>query len=415
MATNYNTSVSPSENLRVLLKTQNSTDIKAGLFSGGDTFEASSSKVAYNLWASIGIINGILGLTSNAEGNLIDIKSITAPVNSDLTLGVKTPGRKIIITTSVEIRGGLTLSGPINITLDYNSITNSPIDPLTGRLLLTTAPIGSGLFLGADHLGYYVGGVWKTYMDNAGNFYLGGTSGALQWNGTTLAITGSITATTGSIGGWDIGTDYIRDVANSTGMASTVTGGNDVRFWAGSTFAARSTAPFRVYEAGDLYATSGNIAGFTIGAAALTAGSGSTVVQLYAGTGTIGLSIGQGSVGDYATYANYGIDLYDTALTTHAIYRNGYYQLITPTGRVSAYGASSAIYFGASEDVNIYRSAADILTTDDLFLTTASTTTRAGLRLPHGAAPTSPVNGDIWTTTAGLYVRINGVTIGPLS
>jgi hypothetical protein len=35
--------------------------------------------------------------------------------------------------------------------------------------------------------------------------------------------------------------------------------------------------------------------------------------------------------------------------------------------------------------------------------------------VPHGTAPTSPVDGDVWTTTAGLYVRINGVTVGPLS
>ena len=44
-----------------------------------------------------------------------------------------------------------------------------------------------------------------------------------------------------------------------------------------------------------------------------------------------------------------------------------------------------------------------------------STTSVSTLRVPHGAAPTSPVNGDIWTTTAGLYVRINGATVGPLS
>lgn len=45
----------------------------------------------------------------------------------------------------------------------------------------------------------------------------------------------------------------------------------------------------------------------------------------------------------------------------------------------------------------------------------ASTTARASLRLEHGVAPTSPNDGDIWTTTAGLFVRINGATIGPLS
>lgn len=52
---------------------------------------------------------------------------------------------------------------------------------------------------------------------------------------------------------------------------------------------------------------------------------------------------------------------------------------------------------------------------DGLVSTAASTTSTAGLRVPHGSAPTSPVDGDIWTTTAGLYVRINGATVGPLS
>lgn len=48
-------------------------------------------------------------------------------------------------------------------------------------------------------------------------------------------------------------------------------------------------------------------------------------------------------------------------------------------------------------------------------LTLAGTTAVSSLRLPHGVAPTSPVNGDVWTTTAGLFVRINGGTVGPLS
>lgn len=45
----------------------------------------------------------------------------------------------------------------------------------------------------------------------------------------------------------------------------------------------------------------------------------------------------------------------------------------------------------------------------------AATTSLSSLRLAHGAAPSAPVNGDMWTTTAGLYVRINGATVGPLS
>jgi len=38
--------------------------------------------------------------------------------------------------------------------------------------------------------------------------------------------------------------------------------------------------------------------------------------------------------------------------------------------------------------------------------------TTAGLNIPHAsAAPASPINGDIWTTTGGLFTRINGATV----
>ena len=42
--------------------------------------------------------------------------------------------------------------------------------------------------------------------------------------------------------------------------------------------------------------------------------------------------------------------------------------------------------------------------------TLATTTTTAGFNIPHGTAPTTPVNGDIWTTTSGLLWRQNGST-----
>ncbi len=40
----------------------------------------------------------------------------------------------------------------------------------------------------------------------------------------------------------------------------------------------------------------------------------------------------------------------------------------------------------------------------------ASTTGQASLTVPHGVAPSTPVNGDIWSTTSGVYIQINGVT-----
>lgn len=45
----------------------------------------------------------------------------------------------------------------------------------------------------------------------------------------------------------------------------------------------------------------------------------------------------------------------------------------------------------------------------------ASATGASSLNIPHGTAPSAPVDGDAWTTTAGLYVRINGTTVGPLN
>lgn len=78
--------------------------------------------------------------------------------------------------------------------------------------------------------------------------------------------------------------------------------------------------------------------------------------------------------------------------------------------------ASAAIQFKANSaqkaEINTFgllMSAASVLQT------AASTSGIAGFRLPHGTAPSSPGDGDMWTTTAGLFVRINGVTVGPLS
>lgn len=50
----------------------------------------------------------------------------------------------------------------------------------------------------------------------------------------------------------------------------------------------------------------------------------------------------------------------------------------------------------------------------DTLLLPAATTANASINLPHGTAPTSPANGDCWTTTTGLFCRIMGTTVGPM-
>lgn len=45
----------------------------------------------------------------------------------------------------------------------------------------------------------------------------------------------------------------------------------------------------------------------------------------------------------------------------------------------------------------------------------AATTSRSSVNIPHGTAPTSPTNGDFWSTTSGFYGRVNGTTVGPFA
>lgn len=47
-------------------------------------------------------------------------------------------------------------------------------------------------------------------------------------------------------------------------------------------------------------------------------------------------------------------------------------------------------------------------------VTAAPSSTTSGFNTTPGTAPASPVNGDWWVTTAGAFVQVNGVTIGPI-
>jgi hypothetical protein len=76
---------------------------------------------------------------------------------------------------------------------------------------------------------------------------------------------------------------------------------------------------------------------------------------------------------------------------------------------------SGAAGFFQVNGANVLQFSGTAVTTSVLLATVASATGSAGLNVPHGAAPSAPVNGDVWTTTAGLFVRINGATVGPLS
>jgi hypothetical protein len=105
-------------------------------------------------------------------------------------------------------------------------------------------------------------------------------------------------------------------------------------------------------------------------------------------------------------------------------------------GNLTLPTTTSTLYFGASTDnfLNINSSSQGELRSYDkltlksvsgaielqsfsgvsvitnLLSLSASTTSYPSLRMPHGTAPTSPTNGDGWSTTSGFYGRVNGTT-----
>lgn len=188
-------------------------------------------------------------------------------------------------------------------------------------------------------------GFWLEYNGGTPRFSLGdSTSSKLTWDGSGLNIVGGATLDSGNIGGWDINAASLSQGTGSTTVGLATSGG--YAFYAGS--ATPSSAPFRVTPAGALTATSGSIAGWTMGSTSLSQGSGAS---------TVGLA----TSGGYALYAG-------SATASAAPFR------VTPAG---ALVASSATITGA-----ITATSGSI---GDLSITGTLTTTGSG-RLAFGTS-----------------------------
>lgn len=160
---------------------------------------------------------------------------------------------------------------------------------------------------------------------------------------------------------------------------------------------------------------------YSDGTHALTASTTRYVVAARA-SGTVSSATGTTNWNDSTNYKRMGVAVVGSAsITSWTDWRE--YGAGAGGGGGSVAGSDKQIQYNASgsfgaEAAFAYDYGTNTLTVDNitlngLALTLASATGGAGFRLPHGAAPTSPTNGDMWTTTAGLYARINGATVGP--
>jgi len=188
--------------------------------------------------------------------------------------------------TSAAITGTISGRSTATVAAAINSSGNLITDLINARLDSSAKTMLSGFTFGAaDYSGALSAGTitWNTttgaITGGSGTLvYRGGIVGAsagvatFTLDAATGAATfaGTLSAPSGNLGGFVLGSDYIRDAADSMGMASTVSGSDDVRFWAGSTFSNRATAPFFVTEAGNLTANTATIAGTISGRSTAT-------------------------------------------------------------------------------------------------------------------------------------------------
>ena len=175
-----------------------------------------------------------------------------------------------------------------SINSNLNAATSSYLGSSTqfdfggnGFTLDTVSLNGAGLYLGSDKLGYYDNSAWKTYMDNAGQFFLGGTSGNLTWDGTNLLINGTITASAGYIGtptdGFNIQSDYIGNgkATLTDGNSGVYVGTDGIALGASNVFSVTDVGTLTKTSAnveGDITATGGTIAGWSVSGNTLSAG-----------------------------------------------------------------------------------------------------------------------------------------------
>ena len=154
--------------------------------------------------------------------------------------------------------------------------------------------------------------------------------------------------------------------------------------------------------------------------------SGGITANNYAdGTGAYNVNLGSGNNEGRGLVAGYSGGSYSGIgyNVRHSTTSNTYIAPGTDTSSYLLFNSSGFTFYGAGNGAAgrslSYKTLATLNFSGEFspigtILAPAAANNLASIRLPHGTAPTSPANGDMWTTTAGLFVRINGGTVGPL-
>lgn len=227
-----------------------------------------------------------------------------------------------------------------------------------------------------------------------------------------ISITGSVTAATGSSIDLQLitTTGYLTSYDHS-GLAfqTLVLRGSPITLSSG----AAGGLGWNVDSTGHFRAITDN--SYDIGAAGalrprnlFVAGNGTFGGSLFFGAASAKITPGATNFGITDTAgANNNILIADSGLVT---FRNNITFAASPQIQMPAAGNVDFRLASNAGSALLIQDTGTVQVSNGVLTTRASVTGGAGLRLAHGVAPTSPVNGDMWTTTAGAFIQINGVT-----
>ena len=289
--------------------------------------------ISYNVWYTAGgmeryktILSGVKIFTDGTE------LQIRKDDWSNKTLGsfgwtITTEGNSIF--SNVAIRGTIQATDGY---FDGFLVIGDPLDPeYPGSMKIGTNvnSTNDGIFINANN-----------YWYDTGLLSIGNSTNSVVWNGTALIVTGQIIATTGTIGGFNIGATSLTagSGSNSVGLAPAT-----YPFYAGSVTAA--SAPFRVLPSGEVIASSATITG------TINASAGNFEGFVTAGSMKIGKDVQSTNDGIYINSNNYW---YDSGLfklgnsTKNVIWNN---TDLSVTGDINATGG---IFSGKVKIGNMY-------------------------------------------------------------
>ena len=165
----------------------NGSDWKTYMANNGNFYLSGPGSDSLTWAGGVLTINGAINITGgNVQSALSNINATTSSLNS--------------ATSSLNSSVSNINSSITNINSATSSLDSRIFTTATGKINKTPSQGStSGLYLGSTFLGYYNGSAWKTYMDDAGKFYLSGTgTNGLSWDGSSLSITGVIKVSDGT-------------------------------------------------------------------------------------------------------------------------------------------------------------------------------------------------------------------------